>query len=207
MVCVTVSVMLGVLFAHHTKADWFDAAVGDRLHASIGAHVTALNFVVSVGDPVPVAVMTLLLVLGCLVARRWRGAILPAVAVPAASALTEIILKPLIDRTRLGGLSFPSGHTTGITALAVCIVLLIIAPSRPGPAGRAFLGLAAGLTAAAVAVALVALGLHYCTDTVGAAAVSTAVVLATALILDRIVARPADVVSPSGHGARLTSGT
>jgi membrane-associated phospholipid phosphatase len=42
------------------------------------------------------------------------------------------------------------------------------------------------LAACAVAVALVGLGHHYFTDTVGGAAVGTAVVLATALVLDRL---------------------
>jgi membrane-associated phospholipid phosphatase len=50
---------------------------------------------------------------------------------------------------------------------------------------RLLLALAAVLAAGAVAVALVGLGIHYFTDTVGGAAVATAVVLATALILDR----------------------
>jgi membrane-associated phospholipid phosphatase len=42
------------------------------------------------------------------------------------------------------------------------------------------------LAAVAVAVALVGLGQHYFTDTVGGAAVGTAVTLGIALILDRL---------------------
>jgi hypothetical protein len=49
--------------------------------------------------------MTSVLVLACLVTRRWRGAVLAAVAVPAAAGLAELVLKPLVGRTLMGALS------------------------------------------------------------------------------------------------------
>jgi membrane-associated phospholipid phosphatase len=190
-VCVVVAVLLGTLFAHHTRASWLDARVDPRLKASLGGHRAILKFLVDVADPIPVAVMTTALFLGCLATRRWRAAVFVAVPVPVAGALTEYLLKPLIDRTLVGGLSFPSGHTTGIIALAGTVAVLLINPIRPRlpVAVRVLLALAALLTAAVVAVALVTLGLHYFTDTVGGAAVGTSVVLATALIIDRLGSR------------------
>ena len=47
-------------------------------------------------------------------------------------------------------------------------------------------GLAALAAATATALAMVAMGAHYFTDTVGGAAVAISVVLATALIIDKV---------------------
>ena len=104
-------------------------------------------------------------------------------------ALTEL-LKPLIDRTLTGFLSFPSRHTTGIFAVVVAFAVLLIDPPRPRIRAvvRVLLALIALLAAATVAVALVAVRWHYATDTVAGAAVGTAVVLATALTLDLVCA-------------------
>jgi len=118
---------------------------------------------------------------------RPRGAVFAAVSVTAAVLLTERVLKPLIDRTAQGHLEFPSGHATATFALAAVCAVLLAAPPRlrlPG-AFRLCLALAAILIAGAVATAVIALGYHYFTDTVGGAAVGTAVVLATAFIVDR----------------------
>lgn len=195
-ICVAVAGTLGVWFAHQTRPSWLDTAVDSRLHASLGVHPVMLDLLVGLGNPTSVTEMTAALVLGCLATRRWRAALLAAVAVSAAAASTELVLKPLIDRRLLGGLSFPSGHTTGAVALACSVAVLLIDPVRPRrpAAWRLLLTVIVLGTAAAVAVALVSLGLHYFTDTVGGAAVAAAVVLATALVLDwlslRADARP-----------------
>jgi membrane-associated phospholipid phosphatase len=191
-VCVAVTVLLGAWFRHHTRAGWLDTAVDVRVRAGLGGHLATLNLLAGLGDPVPVTVMTAALLLACLATRRWRGAVLVAVAVPAAAALTQLLLKPLIGRTLQGDLSFPSGTATGVFALAAAFAVLLAGPVRPRmPAAlRLLLALAAVLAAGAVAVALVGLGVHYFTDTVGGAAVGTAVVLATALILDRLDPSP-----------------
>jgi membrane-associated phospholipid phosphatase len=184
--CVAVTVFLGARFSQHTRAGWLDTAVDARVQAVIGGHSVLLNRLVGLGDPIPVTVMTAALLLACLAMRRWRGAVLVAVAVPAASALAELLLKPVIGRTLAGALSFPSGHATGVFALAAAFAALLADPLRPRlpVALRLLLALAALLVACAVAAALVGLGAHYFTDTVGGAAVGTGVVLATALVLD-----------------------
>jgi undecaprenyl-diphosphatase len=137
----------------------------------------------------PVAVMTSVLVLACLVTRRWRGAVLAVVAVPAAAGVAELVLKPLVGRTLMGALSFPSGTEARVFAVAAVFAVLMADPIRPRiPAAvRLALTVAVLLAAVAVAVALVVLGQHYFTDTVGGAALGTAVALATALVLDRAV--------------------
>jgi undecaprenyl-diphosphatase len=199
-VCVTVTALLGAWLAHQTEPGRLDTAVDDWVRVAIGGHPAILNRLVQLGDPIEVTAMTTALVLACLATRRWRGAVLVAVSVPAAAALTEHVLKPLIDRTSHGPPEFPSGHSTCTFAIAVACVILMAGPLRPRlPAGvRMLLVVAALLAAALVAAALVALRFHVFTDTVGGAAVGTAVVLATALIVDRL--------SPGGQAGQPSAG-
>jgi membrane-associated phospholipid phosphatase len=210
--CVAVTVFLGAHFSHQGHPGWLDRAIDHRIRHALIWHHGPLDLVTSIGDPIPVTLMTAALVVACLATRRWHGAVLLAVAVPVAAALTEMVLKPLIDRTMQGALSFPSGHTTGMFALVGCGAVLLAGPSRPRlPAGgRLLLVLAAYLVATAVAVALIGLGAHYFTDTVAGAAVGTATVLLTALILDRLSRpgprpeSPAGQPAPASAGRRLT---
>lgn len=184
--CLAVTALLGALVWHQTQAGWLDGSVDLRVRAAAGGHWRLLDFVVLFGRSAQVTVMAAVLTLACVAARRWRGAVLVAIAVPAAGALTEFLLKPLFGRLLSGQLSYPSGHTTGVIALAVTFAVLLADPSRPRlPAAvRLLLAALAFLAAGAVAVAVVALGLHYFTDTIGGAATGTAVVLLTALSID-----------------------
>ena len=186
VVCVAVVTVLGVLFAGQSRPDGFDAPIDAAFQSGLGAHPAVLDFLAQFGDLPLVTVMTAALVLGCAVARRWRGAALAAVAVPAASGLTEGLLKPGIGRTHNGGLSYPSGHATTSFALATVSIILLAAPSWPRmPAiTRRLLMLGALLLAVAVPSAVVALNGHYFTDIVGGAAVGTGTAVLTALLLD-----------------------
>jgi membrane-associated phospholipid phosphatase len=188
--CAAVTVLLGALFARQTRAGPFDAWVDARIQAGLAGQRRVLNDLSGLGDLKPVVAMTAALVLACLLTRRWRGAVLAAVAVPAAAGITEFVLKPLIGRTLTGDLSFPSGNETRVFALAAAFAVLLADPPRVRIRAvvRLILALAVLLAAGAVGVALVGLGHHYFTDTVGGAAVGVAVVLATALIIDWVVA-------------------
>jgi len=187
--CVAITVFLGVRFSQHTRAGWLDTSVDARVQAALGGHSVLLNRVAALGDPIPVTAMTAALLLACLATRRWRGAVLVAVSLPSAAAVAQLLLKPVVGRTLAGALSFPSGHATGVFALAAAFAVLLVDPLRPRMpvALRLSLVLAVLVAACAVAAALVGLRAHYFTDTVGGAAVGVAVVLATALILDRLV--------------------
>lgn len=197
--CVAVTAILGAWLTHQTRGEWLDDAVDSRFMASLGSHWTVLDHLERLGGPIPVTSMTAALLLACVLTRRWRGAALLTIAVPAAAALTEFALKPLIDRTLAGELSFPSGHSTGVFAVAASVAVLLIDPPRWRiPAAlRMFLALGAWAVATAVAVALVSLHIHYFTDTVGGAAVGTAVVLTTAFILDSVSSGDDDSDSPA----------
>lgn len=184
--CVAVTVLLAGWAWHRTGLDWLDAVVDDRLHVLGWHHGRVLNDIADLGDLRPIAAVTVALALACLAARRLRAAVLAAVSVPAASALTEDVLKPLIGRAHAGGYSFPSGHTTASFAVATVIAVLMADPVRARlPAAlRLLLTLGALAVAIAVAVAVIALGFHFFTDTIGGAAVAISVVLGLALVLD-----------------------
>jgi membrane-associated phospholipid phosphatase len=186
--CVSVTVLLGISFAGHRQGSWLDAAVDPPVKSALEPFPALLNFLAGTGALIPVNLMALALVLACVVTRRWSGAVLAAVGEPTASTLTEYGLKPLVHRTIDGALSLPSGHATGMFALAAtCAVLLLDPPGRRVPAAvRLLLACLALLAATAVAIGMVARGAHYFTDTVAGAAVGTGMVLAWTLILDRL---------------------
>jgi membrane-associated phospholipid phosphatase len=184
--CVAVTVLLGIAFAGQGHGGRLDTAVDAPVKSALKGFPGLLNVLAATGTLIPVTLMTVALVLACVLTRRWSGAILAAVATPAASALTEVALKPLVGRTIGGALSFPSGHATSTFALAgTCAVLLLDPPGHRLPgAVRLVLASLALLAAAAVAIGMVARGSHYFTDAVGGTAVGTGMVLACALILD-----------------------
>jgi membrane-associated phospholipid phosphatase len=189
--CVAVTAVLGTHFAGRRSPGRVDAAVDPRIQDVLARFPALLDRLPDLGDLMPVTVMTAALIVACLLTRRWRGAILAAAAVPAAVALTEYALKPLVGRTLRQSLSFPSGHATGMFALAaVCAILLLGPPGHRLPwAVRLPVALLALVVAAAVAAAMVAIGAHYFTDAVAGAAVGTGTVLACALVLDQVAAR------------------
>jgi undecaprenyl-diphosphatase len=189
--CAAVTTALGLSVAGQSHAGRLDTAVDTWFSSALDRFPALLSFLYRLGTLGPVTVMTVALVATCVLARRWSGAVLAAVAVPAASSLTEYVLKPLVGRTLYHALTYPSGHATSMFALAgTCAVLLLCPPGGrvPGVA-RLLLALLALLLAAAVAAAMVAIGAHYFTDAVAGAAVGTGTVLACALIIDQVAAR------------------
>jgi membrane-associated phospholipid phosphatase len=196
--CVIITAVLGVLLAGHTQPGRLDVWLDGHIDAGLGSH-PRLADVTYLGDPFWVVVICAVAVAALLLARRWRGALLVAIAVPLAGGLTDHILKPLVDRTAAGALEYPSGHTTAVTTMTVAAVLVLTGPGRP-PLPAALRGvLSAGLLALIplVAVGLVIAHYHYFTDTVGGAGVGIAVALGTALGLDAAAARRGARVAPA----------
>jgi undecaprenyl-diphosphatase len=156
VVCVALTVFLAEWYTHQTRAGWLDTAIDIRVQSLLGRH-PAVASLVRLGGPIPVTTMTALLVIVCLATRRRRAAVLVVIAVSGAEAVTELLLKPLVRRTLAGELSFPSGHTTGVFALAVAFAILLVDPPRPRMPTylRVLLALAALLAASIVAVAIV----------------------------------------------------
>ena len=170
-------------------ARYADASSPGRLDRQVQLLVNHVwspaDAVIFFGSPQAVVVLALLLAGLALALRRRRLAVL-AIVGPGLTGVATTTLKPVIGRTIDGSFAFPSGHTGGATALGVVTALLLITVVRT-TAGASALLLSAGALASggAMAVALVADGVHYPTDTLGGFCVAIAVVLASALAIER----------------------
>jgi membrane-associated phospholipid phosphatase len=196
--CVIVTAVLGIVVAGQTSAGWLDSGIDMAIRSGLAGHTTLLDATADMGAPLSVIVVAVVAFAACLWTGRFRGALLLAVAVPVASG-AEILLKELVHRTQTGSLTYPSGHTTGAFALAVAFTVLLTGPLRPPlpTKARGLLTAALLILASGVAIAQVARNRHYFTDTVGGAALASAVVLLTALTLDGLATRRAKRRSPN----------
>jgi len=183
--CVAAIAATGVRFPGYGLPGWLDATFDPRFQAQQGRFPVLLDWLPHLGELKAVTVMTFALLLACAITRRWRGAVLTALAVPLAIGLTDYVLKPTVGEAI--GAAFPSGHATSSFALAASFAVLLANPPRRMPGGvRLLLVFVAFLLAAAVAAAMVVNGAHTVSDAVGGAAVGTGVVLACALTLDAL---------------------
>ena len=185
--CVVTTALLGAWLGHGAHTDRADAVIDAKVKAILPGNAKVLERLAWPGGLHAIIGMTAVLVLVCLLLRRYRGAALLVIAIPAASVITERLLKPLVGRTALGFLSFPSGHATGTFALATAITVLLAGAPRVSRAVRLAAAVIAYAGASVVAAAMIALGFHYFTDAVAGAAVGTGTVLATALVVDLVM--------------------
>ncbi|MET9696761.1 phosphatase PAP2 family protein [Streptomyces sp. NPDC006529] len=180
-----VVVVLGVRYAGHGRPGTVDGWLRpvDDLRPPWRRVALFLDFL---GEPVGAALLVAAAVAACLLLRRPRTALL-AVAGPGAAVGAATLLKHLVGRTIHGGyLSYPSGHTAFLTALALVAALAATRRAAPGRTAATLLVLAAALAAgAAMGWAQVALGAHYPTDALGGWCTALALVPATAWALDR----------------------
>lgn len=189
LACVIVTAGLGAAFAGHAGPSavdrWADGPIISGLdgipHVGVVARLGTLDLVV------PICAIA---VIASAAFRRYRPALLVIITVPVVIGLTEDVLKPLIDRTYTGSLTYPSGHTAVVTTMAAAAVVVLTGPARPALSARARRLLVTGILAVipVVAVALVVIHFHYLTDTIGGAGLGAAVVLVTALALDAAAA-------------------
>lgn len=181
-------VALSVHFAHVSTGNRVDAAVDVRVRARLAEHARLFSLAARLGSPAVVVGGSALLAVLCALARWGRGAVFALAAAPLAGGITDLVLKPAIDRTHnYAGLQFPSGHTTGAFALALTVVVLLLPTAQTRLVSaivRLLLGALALAVAAVVAVAVVVLGWHYSTDAVGGAATALAVVIGLAAVID-----------------------
>jgi membrane-associated phospholipid phosphatase len=182
---------VGVVVAHHTTADRFDHAVDAPVVGWFGGHHGLALWLAFPGSLIPAITISAAIVVACVLAGRLNGALLALMAVPVAGGVTEYLVKPLVHRTLLGGIAYPSGHTTAIVALAATLTVLLLDPPRPGRAvaARAAILAVAYALVVGVVIGLIGLRWHYFTDTVAGAAVGGGTVCALALALDARVVR------------------
>jgi membrane-associated phospholipid phosphatase len=187
--CVIVVAVLGAVFSGQTRPDGFDNAVDSPFITFFAGHNDLLVRLAYPGTVVPAIVVSVAVAAWCVLAGRLNGVVLALTAVPAATGLDDGLLKHVFDRTYLGALSYPSGHTTSIVSLtAMLAVLVVVPPQRPGTRLARVLVVAAGcVVSALVASAVIGLRWHYFTDTVAGAAVGIGTVCVLALILDLVL--------------------
>jgi undecaprenyl-diphosphatase len=148
-------------------------------------------------------------VLGWLARRRaWRTVLWVGVAITTIGPVT-VWLKDVAGRARpafengglvYDGLSYPSGHSSGIATL-VTVALVLAWPRLPAGGRRA--AVTAGV-ALAVLVGLTRmwLGVHYLSDVVGGLALGLAWSLGVALVLGGLPGGPAALPDRERVGAR-----
>lgn len=198
-------VALGVLYAGHSEPGtvdrWFVEPTADSVRPPWRYVALAIDFL---AEPLGAAMVLLAAVTGCLLLRLPRGAVLVVGGV-GMTVVTTTLIKPLVGRTIHGedNLSFPSGHTAFITALALVVALLATGRLGLGRTAGALLMLAATLVAgAAMGWAQVALSAHYATDVLGGWCTALAVVPVTAWLIDRTAVSPAEGTADAGRRAR-----
>ena len=193
--CAILVAALGALFAGQSTADAFDRAVDSPVITLFAGHRGLALWLAFPGTTIPAVVVSAVIAVTCLLTGRIRGALLAIAAVPVAVGLCEVLIKPLVHRTYIGQVVYPSGHTATIFALAATITVLLLASPQPAMARplRMLILAAAYLAAVAVVVGVIAVRFHYFTDTVAGAAVGTGTVCGLALVLD--------VVQPGSVGA------
>jgi membrane-associated phospholipid phosphatase len=184
--CVIVVVLTGLLLKGKTGPDGLDNAVDSPVIAFFRAHGGFLPWFALPGTLSPAIAVSAVIAGGCLIAKRPNGAVLAVAAVPAATGLDDGLLKHLFDRTYLGVLSFPSGHTTSVSGMAATLAILLLVPPQRARtrAVRAAVVAAACLITVMVVIGVIGLRWHYFTDTVAGAAVGVGTVLGLAFLLD-----------------------
>jgi membrane-associated phospholipid phosphatase len=189
--CAIFVAALGALFARQRTPDPFDRAVDSPLITWFAGHHGPALWLAFPGTTKPAVVLSVVIAAACLLAGRLAGALLAVAAVPVAVGLCELLIKPLVHRTYIGQVVYPSGHVAAISALAATVTVLLLAGPRPVLARplRVFVLILAYLAVAAVVVGVIAVRFHYFTDTVAGVAVGAGAVCGLALILDMGPAR------------------
>ena len=183
--CAILIVLFGMLFAHQANANGLDRAIDSPIISWLSGDPDLASHFAAPGSLRPAVTLTAVIVVACLFARRLNGAVLAAAAIPAAAALTDGLCKPLVHRTYHGALTYPSGHTATMFALAATITLLLIPPPpAKATALQVLIPAAACALGGVVAVGVIGLRFHYFTDTVAGAALGIGTVCGLALLLD-----------------------
>jgi len=180
-----VVLVLGAPYARRGAGE-LDQRIGAKIVAHLSGHPRLVSWLVSLGNPLTIVALVLILVAVLVFLNRPAAALLALAGPAIAAILTELVLKPLVGRRLDGGLAYPSGHTTAIFSVALVVVVVMLGAAS-GPIWPRVIGAVAALgVAGAVGVALVVAGFHYPTDVVGGAGVATVAVGGLALLLDRI---------------------
>lgn len=180
---------LGLLFSGQRVSSALDENVYWTVYKQFVGERGLLEAMLVPTEPVLLVIVIGLIVMVAIARHRPRLAVLAVAGPLIASLLSSPVLKPLFGRTiNNGSLAFPSGHTTGMVSVLTVLVLATVTMRK----SWTILAIVGALVIAVVgATALVGMKYHYVTDTVGGAGVAIAVVLTTALLIDRVAGRRA----------------
>ncbi|MGW8761656.1 phosphatase PAP2 family protein [Streptomyces sp. NPDC055815] len=178
--------VLGIRYAGHTHPATVDVWIQPVLEDVRPPWWYAAEALDFLGEPAGAVLSIVTVVTACLLLRWPRTAVLVVVGSGLSVAATKV-LKSLVGRTINGdNLSFPSGHTAFLTALALVVALLATGRLGLGRTAGTLLVLATTLVAgAAMGWAQVVTRAHYPTDTVGGLCTALVVVPVTAWLIDR----------------------
>lgn len=117
--------------------------------------------------------------------QRWWRAVVACAAAPLAVAITEHGLKPLVDRKDPGNpeLFYPSGHLTGVGALATLVVVIVAFRLGPVWARCSVVGLCVGASGVALLTTVAGHG-HGPLDALAGLPTGVAIALAWMLLVD-----------------------
>ncbi len=167
LVLLAITAIGGVYVAHGSAPSSLDSLVPGFLssgHRSLLTNVTSLRY--------PGVIVGGAVILALVAAPRDRTRSLVCLIGPPLALLTsELVIKPLVDRTLGSGLSYPSGSTVGAAALGAAAVLAV--PDR----WRRLTIVLASIYGVWMAVAVTSLQWHYPTDALAGLAYGCGVVL------------------------------
>lgn len=138
---------------------------------------------------------TAVVVIGALVTRRLRLAVVALLAMPGSALLTEQVLKPHVTAAAPFNShpGFPSGHTTGAFAVAAGLTLLVLPAHTVHRSGVSYGGLLGGfvtiiawLGATTTGFSVVAREAHNTVAAAGGALVAVTGVWGAALLVDAL---------------------
>jgi undecaprenyl-diphosphatase len=191
VLAVALAILTGAVASGWAPLEATDARVvlaADTAMAIRTGAVTVAIAVTDMGSPVAVDVFTAVAVVVLLLRRRGREALyvllVRVVALGVETALKNTLARPRPDvhpLTTAAGFSFPSGHTTGTTAL--CVSLLVVLYPVLHRRGRAVAVVAAVALSVAVAASRVLLGVHFPSDVIGGLLAGSLVALTAAALL------------------------
>jgi undecaprenyl-diphosphatase len=201
-------VALSIAFHNDLHGTALDNWLARNLVNDLGSRLRA--FTLHTSDQHLTTGLLVLVVLAALAVRRWDVALFATAAPLVAIFLTEVVLKPAVNRTLVfafagdrapGGGAFPSGHETGLATLTV--ELAVLALRAPVAAGwRALVVAVLAAWTGVGALGLTANLYHYATDTLGGVLVAIVTVLGIALLVDGLTG---GLSSPAARNRPRTS--